>query len=449
MKRFLVFIIGLSLFVSLSACSSDSLITTAPPEEIVWNSLNLGSRLPEPVSLLGYIHNDDIDNLQVEICNSTYNEYKLYLTSCINFGYTIDCDEQKSSYTAFDENGYKLSLLHNSASNSYSIHLTAPEQLVEIQWPTTGIATWLPATESTLGKIKDNTSQHFSAIIGNTNIDEYNAYVAECKSAGFYIDYQQTEKVFSAKNNGGYTLTISYEGNNLIAISLMIEINITVPSSAATYKGLNYRNVISELENVGFTNIRTEVIYDLYTGWMVKDGEVESVSINGNSSFIEGQTFKQTAEIVVTYHTFSNKKPNTEPTTSNDSTTSTVNFYTTNDSATAKLGNTGVYAYVMTHNTYNVYWVIDFDQGCAYTFTDQEGDTYCSKIKIESGTLNDYVAITYHADNTSWSQRLYFKYKNQPTILIMYDEDGFTHEYETTSLTAAWKLMYSKSMINY
>jgi hypothetical protein len=77
-----------------------------------------------------------------------------------------------------------------------------------------------------------------------------------------------------------------------------------MPLSAEELKGKNYQEVITRLKTAGFTNIKTEIMYDLIAGWLVKDGEVERVSANGKTYFNSGSKFPMDAKIVVTYHTF-------------------------------------------------------------------------------------------------------------------------------------------------
>lgn len=77
-----------------------------------------------------------------------------------------------------------------------------------------------------------------------------------------------------------------------------------VPSSARDFQRESFQDVISELENAGFTNISTEILDDLITGWLISDGSVNQVSINGNTNFRLGDWFPTYAEIIVTYHTF-------------------------------------------------------------------------------------------------------------------------------------------------
>lgn len=77
-----------------------------------------------------------------------------------------------------------------------------------------------------------------------------------------------------------------------------------ISGSASDFEGDDYQEVLAELEEDGFTNIKTEKLEDLITGWLTKDGEVEQISIDGEADFEEGAVYSKDAAIVVTYHTF-------------------------------------------------------------------------------------------------------------------------------------------------
>ncbi len=83
---------------------------------------------------------------------------------------------------------------------------------------------------------------------------------------------------------------------------------IRIPSSSSTFEGKDYRDVLTELQTAGFINVEVEAIDDLVIGWLTKDGEVERVSVNGDTDFSSNSKFPKDAKIVITYHTFSNKE---------------------------------------------------------------------------------------------------------------------------------------------
>ena len=76
------------------------------------------------------------------------------------------------------------------------------------------------------------------------------------------------------------------------------------PSGSSIQNGRNYLDVITNFEKKGFINIKTEVIDDLITGWMTKDGEVESVSVDGNADYSPDRWYPNDVEVIITYHTF-------------------------------------------------------------------------------------------------------------------------------------------------
>lgn len=65
-------------------------------------------------------------------------------------------------------------------------------------------------------------------------------------------------------------------------------------------EGENYNYVKSTLEAAGFENIKLIDLKD--DSFFNKDGEVESVSVGGNSSFGSSDYFDKNAEVVITYH---------------------------------------------------------------------------------------------------------------------------------------------------
>lgn len=76
------------------------------------------------------------------------------------------------------------------------------------------------------------------------------------------------------------------------------------PSGSAVMEGLNYNDVVSKFENAGFTNIKTEAIDDLITGWLTKDGDVEEVLVGGDVDYLSDKWMPVDTEVVIRYHTF-------------------------------------------------------------------------------------------------------------------------------------------------
>lgn len=92
-------------------------------------------------------------------------------------------------------------------------------------------------------------------------------------------------------------------------------VRVAAPDAAGDFEGDDYGDVVDVLTEAGFTNVDTEVIPDLITGWLTKDGEVESVIVDGVSDFESGDEFDPGVEVVVAYHTFPEEEdePSDEP----------------------------------------------------------------------------------------------------------------------------------------
>lgn len=85
--------------------------------------------------------------------------------------------------------------------------------------------------------------------------------------------------------------------------------DVKVPVFASDYRYKNYNDIVASLEAIGFTNVKTEAIYDIYFGIFASDGESDKVTIDGKSDFKRGDVFSADAEIIITYHTLAENDP--------------------------------------------------------------------------------------------------------------------------------------------
>lgn len=100
------------------------------------------------------------------------------------------------------------------------------------------------------------------------------------------------------------------------------------PSGSSVQHGRDYQEVYEQFEKKGFTNIQFEVLDDLVTGWLTKDGEVESVSVDGDTGYSADKWYPADVEVIITYHTFPNKESGND-TSENSQTTEPVPSETT------------------------------------------------------------------------------------------------------------------------
>ena len=519
-------------------------------EKFAWSDILLADVVPEPESRFGEIIGNSSEYLSLYVYRTSAADYGEYVDACKEKGFTVEADQSEQSYYAYNADGYKLSLYYDESNSKMHIGVDAAEQYGTLVWPDSIIASMLPVPASTTGEITQDDDKGFQAYVSNTPIDEFKNYVAACADRGFNIDAYESDESYSAENSEGYKLSVSYQGNSVISISVdepEYEVSIEIecvenwafskydvdvyiddsfegtidhgttetfavtmskgtyeirfvnaeddevtgtvvidihqdeslrykisctstkidvetivgtiaeygedeapmPQSASSYKFDNYEDVQKELTDAGFTNISFEILYDIVLGW-TDEGEIENISVDGKTDFDQGDIFKKDAPIVITYHMKEEDDPNkpVESETPNVEEDSPV-FYSTNTYEAAKEGNSGVFSYRDRGNSYDIYWIIDFDEGYVYYFTDGNGDSTCDRLKIDSGTLNDKVIITYHDGGDEWSYSLHFKYVDHPETLIMVDQNGFDYKYSTTDLDDALSLRATRTIKDY
>lgn len=78
--------------------------------------------------------------------------------------------------------------------------------------------------------------------------------------------------------------------------------DIKMKKSSDELLGADYESVIKELQEMGFKKITQDEVADLTSAGPMKDGTVESVSINGETSFDADAKFPKDSEVVVKYH---------------------------------------------------------------------------------------------------------------------------------------------------
>ena len=93
--------------------------------------------------------------------------------------------------------------------------------------------------------------------------------------------------------------------------------------------------------------------------------------------------------------------------------------------------------------------VVDFDGGFVYYFSDGNGDETCMRVRIDSGTLNDTVIVTFHDGDTQWSEGLHFSWARQPDHLVLEDHNHFTYDYSSTDIQKAFQICQTKTVYDY
>ena len=209
------FILIVIIVICVAALSSAS-----GGEKVDWNEMVLGEMLPEPPADKGDIWENSDESLSVDLTKVSPKEYSAYITECMDFGYTGESEKTSSSYTAYNADGYKLTLDYYDYNETLSLELDSPIEMTEIKWPDSLAGNQLPKPESTKGNFSFEYDDNFFVYIGETDKEAYNEYVEACSKKGFNVDYDKGENHYYADNSEGWHISIRYEGNGVMSIDI-------------------------------------------------------------------------------------------------------------------------------------------------------------------------------------------------------------------------------------
>lgn len=206
------------LLIIIVVIGAFNFISKSRNEKFDWKEIELSDRLPKPKSNVGKVIVNDSDRLNMDVDKTTEKDYKTYIEKCQEVGYTVESEKEGDIYSAFDEEGFGLRLNH-SGERMY-IELDAPEEMGTLNWPKSDIAALLPIPESTVGKVKSDSADGCFIYVGETSIDDFNAYADACAEKGFSVDYDRGEKFYKADDANGNQLSLAYEGNQVMSIDI-------------------------------------------------------------------------------------------------------------------------------------------------------------------------------------------------------------------------------------
>lgn len=208
-------IIALLLFIPFVYSLNNFIV-----DQYDWSEVVLNEKLPQPnIKYFDVQINEDY-MLSIHMANVGEKEFTNYVKQAKDYGYVIDSKSYSGYYIAFNDVGDKISVNYYNFNNSMYIDLMPYEELGELVWPSSQIASIIPVPVSNVGKITWETVDNFHVKVGNTTLKDFNAYVELCKEKGFTVDYSRGEDSFYAYNEDGYSLDLRYEGFNTMYIRL-------------------------------------------------------------------------------------------------------------------------------------------------------------------------------------------------------------------------------------
>ena len=196
--------------------------STSDSEKIIWNNIHMHEVLPEPKGNKGIIFVNSDENLSIYIHEQSLEDYNVYVEECKKKGFTIDSESNSSSFDAYNKEGYKLSISYYEYAEKFNIDLDSPLEVKEDAWSESTLSKKIPKPKSIKGKIESDSSNYYIFYAADMTLEDFEEYVDELKDNGFIEDYYKTDTSYSAKNNDDYKVSVSYEGFNIIRISISL-----------------------------------------------------------------------------------------------------------------------------------------------------------------------------------------------------------------------------------
>lgn len=434
-----------------------------PMEEISLPVYAVAAGLPVPESKVGHFNWQNEKGFFLYVGETTKDNYMLYKDACVAAGFTVDPYEYNTVYSATNAEGYKVSLNYKGF-NTFTLEFRVPESNngeTDSTGENNSTEYTLDYSDAASFEAALNEGTTVKGAIVQFDVNEYkpNSILGINCWAGEHLNFISKEELDVGKGNvitgritaeptkslGSWVIfydVLSISGEKVEdstpESSDTLPTEITLTMSADDFKGMDYKEAEKIFREMGFAKfkyqtVRTEIESAADTIYYIDIVEW----IFGDTDFNKGDKFD--ADSTVTFWSYKYEAPVAPAPV----------FYSTNDYETAKKGNTGVFSYRDRGGFYDIYWIIDFEEGYVYYFLEGEGNSFCDRVEIVSGTLNDAVTITYHDGGDVWSYKLHFKYVGHPETLIMVDQNGFDWEYSTTDLDDALALRATKEIKDY
>lgn len=184
-----------------------------------WLETGLSTKIPRIDAKKGTIYTNSDTELWMVLDDISYTQFEKYVTSCKDFGYSIDAEKDTHTYKAYNAEGYYLEL--SCWTDSLDITLKAPlTGEASFTWPEHSFAAMIPELVGESGKVETSSEEKLKIWKFGVAETDFNAYIVDCENRGFSIDTKKTNISFSGFNSDGYKLTVSLGDMKQVSITI-------------------------------------------------------------------------------------------------------------------------------------------------------------------------------------------------------------------------------------
>lgn len=187
-----------------------------------WSKGVLAEEVPLPDVTNTSVEYDGNDSFNVKIFGD-FDSFKEYIERCKDYGYTCEAkDDSIDYYSAYKEDGIHIEVKFEETEGMYELSVRESWIKDPLIWPESGLAAKVPTPKGRKGKITGDSSEYFSAVVGEMTEKDYNEYIKECRKLGYTLDESKWEGYFSAyhEKNNGDAVTVEYIGLDSVRIEV-------------------------------------------------------------------------------------------------------------------------------------------------------------------------------------------------------------------------------------
>ena len=231
-------IVAFVLILPIISSGGGGTSVSSKKEKFNWEDIELNEVLPKPKSNKGNIIQNTDETLFAYISKYSQADYKDYITACKDKGFDVGVEKAELNYSAYNSEGYDLSLTYDESDKELLIDLNAPVEMLENAWIETPLSKLVPEPVSKVGKVETNTEKDYVYFAGNTSEEDFLKYSNALLSGGFDKEYSSGDKYFNGKNSEGYKVSLDLKGNSVMEIYIsapndMSNTNITTQNEAS------------------------------------------------------------------------------------------------------------------------------------------------------------------------------------------------------------------------
>lgn len=219
MKRTLILMLGLCMIFLCTACGNTSSDEPKNTEQNIvestgWETIRVKTILPQPKSQNWKIFSNEDDYLDINIFDTSLEDYNAYIASCEDYGFEMyifdNTDENEYECEGYNKYHSEVDINYDVDRQTMHLQLDASIEKNPLKWSTSELAQMLPVPDNAKGYIDADKEEKYEVILMDVSISDFNTYVDGCIEKGFTIDAQNYSTYYRANNQNGYRVTIEY-----------------------------------------------------------------------------------------------------------------------------------------------------------------------------------------------------------------------------------------------